>query len=199
MKKSWCRTPYDLLHDARLKDADVLLYAVLLDYSTDFVCTFGVKEIIAVTGGRFSQRTIFTSLTRLEQYGYLTRSSGKAAGSKNVYMLADVIGIKRQRRQPQHAEPEQGQQEIKLRYGQYQRVELTMEQYDTLVHDLGEAKTHAYIKRCDTYMQQHGKAYADCDAVIRAWAAEDDAKRTPDERKAEERKARIAKYLDLVN
>jgi hypothetical protein len=205
----WCRLSYELMHDNNLTDKDILLYSIMLDCcDTELTCTIGQKEVTELSCGRISHNMFYACLNRLEKYGYLERDR---TGRKNVYKLADIIGLKRQTQKPvirqsRHAPeevPAEEQQELKLRYGQFQTVELTMEQFDRLVSDFGETKVLAYIKKCDEYCHEHGKQYPDCDFTIRKWIAEDAHK--PESQKAEKdaererKKERVQKYMELVN
>lgn len=202
----WCRLPYELLADENLSVADAVVYSVLLDCCTDdFTCSQSISEIAELSS--VPKRSICRCLTRLKECGYITRTG--SAGERNSYTLADVIGLKRERKpKPRRAKPApeqaaQGQQEIKLCYGEYQHVEMTMEQFDRLITDFGETKTLEYIKRCDEYCQRTGKHYSDYGLTIRDWISEDASK----PRKGQpvhdiirdQEMEEISKYLDLVD
>lgn len=58
-------------------------------------------------------------------------------------------------------------------YGNYKKVQLTENQYSSLVKEFGQNKTDKYIKKVDEYCQQNGKHYNDYDLTIRKWIAED--------------------------
>lgn len=206
----WCRLAYEVMRDKELTDKDVLLYSVLLDCCSDeLVCTVGKSELISLSGGRISENTLFRSLARLEQCGYIERSG--TVGEKNTYKLADVIGLKRNRKPAQKVPAEQSepeQQELKLKYGNFQTVALTVEQFDKLVTDFGEAKTLEYIRKLDEYAHEHGKQYSDCEFTIRKWIAEDAKKPKPTYRRNgkpvhdiihEQEMEEISKYLELVD
>lgn len=201
----FCRLPFELLADENLTASDAVVYAVLLDACTDTLnCTMTLSTIVELT--RLSNRAVRYCLDRLEQCGYIERNH---TGRETAYCLADIIGLKRQkqkpiirqsRRAPEEVPAPEEQQELKLKYGQFQTVELTMNQFDKLVSDFGETKTLAYIRKCDEYCYEHSKRYSDCDFTIRKWIAEDASK--PEAQKAEKdakRKERVQKYLELVN
>ncbi len=59
------------------------------------------------------------------------------------------------------------------KFGEYQHVKLTEEQYQKLIEDLGEAVTAEYIKRVDEYQQQTGRSYKDYNLTIRNWINKD--------------------------
>lgn len=203
----WFRTAYELMQDSNLTDKDIMLYSIMLDCcDTELTCTISQKDITELSCGRISHNMFYACLNRLEKYGYLERDR---TGRKNVYKLADIIGLKRQKQKPiirqsRHApdvpaEPEQ-QQELKLRYGKYQNVMLSIDEFDSLVTDFGNQKAISYIQKCDEYCQQTGKSYADYAVTIRKWIAEDASK--PEAEKDAERerkKERVQKYLELVN
>lgn len=175
----WCRLPFELLQDINLTAADAIVYSVLLDICTDeLTCNLALATICELAG--LSNRAVRYCLDRLEQHGYIER---ERTGRESSYKLADIIGLKRKpairqsKRPPEvPAEQEQGQQEMKLRYGKYQNVALTVDEFDKLVNDFGQEKTLSYIQRCDNYCQAHGKSYADYDSTIRQWIAEDNKK-----------------------
>ena len=200
----FCRLPFELLADGNLTMSDAVVYAVLLDACTDALsCTMALSTIVELT--RLSNRAVRYCLDRLEQCGYIER---ERTGRESTYRLADIIGLKRQTQKPvirqsrraQEVPAPEEQQELKLKYGQFQTVELTMNQFDRLVSDFGETKTLSYIRKLDEYSHEHGKQYSDCDFTIRKWIAEDAHK--PESQKAEkdaERKERVQKYMELVN
>lgn len=201
----FCRLPFELLTDENLTASDAVVYAVLLDACTDTLnCTMALSAVIELSG--LSDKTVRRCLIRLEQYEYIEIEH---TGRESTYRLADIIGLKRQKQKPiirqsRHApdvpvEPEQ-QQELKLRYGKYQNVMLSIDEFDSLVTDFGNQKAISYIQKCDEYCQQTGKSYADYAVTIRKWIAEDAHK--PESQKAEkdaERKERVQKYMELVN
>ena len=203
----WCRLSYELMQDSNLTDKDILLYSIMLDCcDAELTCTISRKEVTELSCGRIPQKTFYRCIDRLERFGYLEHDK---TGRENVYRLADIIGLKRQkqkpiirqsRRAPEEVPAPEEQQELKLKYGQFQTVELTMNQFDRLVSDFGETKTLAYIRKLDEYSHEHGKQYSDCDFTIRKWIAEDAHK--PETQKAEKdvkRKERVQKYMELVN
>jgi hypothetical protein len=193
----WCRMPYQLMQDDRLTAADALVYATLLDYCTDsFMCSVGKTDLSAATG--LTTRTLFHCLDRLEACGYLERV--KTAGVKNTYKLADIIGLKRQRRTiTQSRRTEEPEQETKQRYGEYQNVLLTVAEFDKLVSDFGTAKANNYVQKCDSYCQSTGKCYADYDATIRRWIDSDVKKSLPEDDVKRQEFSEIDEYLELVN
>lgn len=175
----WCRLPFELMQDTNLTDKDILLYSIMLDLCADnLTCTVTQKEIAELSCGRILRKTFYDCLKRLERYGYIEH---ERTGRESSYKLADIIGLKRkpairQSKRPPEVPAEQGQQEMKLRYGKYQNVALTVDEFDKLVNDFGQEKTLSYIQRCDNYCQAHGKSYADYDSTIRQWIAEDNKK-----------------------
>lgn len=200
----FCRLPFELLTDENLTASDAVVYAVLLDACTDALsCTMALSAVIELSG--LSDKTVRRCLSRLEQYEYIEIEH---TGRESTYKLADIIGLKRQKQKPiirqsRHApdvpaEPEQ--QELKLRYGQFQTVELTMEQFDRLVSDFGETKALAYIKKCDEYSHEHSKQYPDCDFTIRKWIAEDSEKaRAKQQGMSDKEYKKMQDYLSLAN
>lgn len=59
------------------------------------------------------------------------------------------------------------------RYGEYDHVVLTEEQYGKLVDDYGKETAGKYIQRVDEYCQMHGKSYKDYNLTIRNWMNRD--------------------------
>lgn len=226
----WCRLSFELMKDSNLTDKDILLYSIMLDCcDAELTCIISQKEITELSCGRISHNMFYACLNRLEKYGYLERDR---TGRKNVYRLADIIGLKRQKQKPiirqsrcaPEEVPAEEQQELKLRYGEYQNVILSIDEFDSLVTDFGETKALAYIKKCDEYCQQTGKSYADYNITLRKWIAEDGEKARAKQqsmsgkdyakmkeylsvtvgsdeylKKQEERKERVQKYMELVN
>lgn len=62
------------------------------------------------------------------------------------------------------------------KYGEYNHVRLTDEQYSKLVEDLGEIKVKDYIKKVDEYCEQSGKSYKNYSLTIRNWINSDGEK-----------------------
>lgn len=59
------------------------------------------------------------------------------------------------------------------RYGEYDHVVLTEEQYGKLVDDYGKETAGKYIQKVDEYCQMHGKSYKDYNLTIRNWMNRD--------------------------
>lgn len=68
---------------------------------------------------------------------------------------------------------EKTQKEVKHKFGEYQHVRLTDNQFQKLVEDYGESKLKLYIRKVDEYCQQHGKSYKDYNLTIRNWMNKD--------------------------
>ena len=64
------------------------------------------------------------------------------------------------------------------KYGEYNHVLLTDEQYQKLVTDYSAEKITEYIKKIDEYCQQYGKSYKDYNLTIRKWILSDKQKST---------------------
>lgn len=200
----WCRLSFELMKDSNLTDKDILLYSIMLDCcDAELTCIISQKEITELSCGRIMRKTFYDCLNRLEKYGYLERDR---TGRKNAYRLADIIGLKRQKQKPiirqsRHAPeevPAEEQQELKLRYGEYQNVTLSIDEFDSLVTDFGETKALAYIKKCDEYCQQTGKSYADYNITLRKWIAEDSKKEAQKGMSDKEYK-KYQDYMSLAN
>lgn len=194
---SWCRLSYELMRDTRLTSNDILLYSVLLDQCTESLeRVISQDDVTALTGGRISQKTFYRCLEHLERYNYLKH---ERTGRENSYKLADIIGLKRQKRTiTQSRRTEEPEKEA---HGTHQHVLLDADQYSRLVSDFGPDKVSEYVQRCDDYCQRTGKSYADYDAVLRKWIAEDKQKASSvrvDEVKQQEF-AELDEYLSLVN
>lgn len=199
----WCRLAYELLFDKNLTDKDILLYCIMLDFCEDeLVCSVSQQQIFEASCGRISHNMFYECLKHLERYGYIEHNR---TGRKSTYKLADVIGLKRQKAKPAirqtklSPEPEQGQQEIKLLYGDYKNVALTVAQFDKLMQDFGEQKTIEYIRKLDEYAHEHGKQYNDCNFTIRKWIAEDNKRQNAIDDVKRQEFAEIDEYLALVN
>ena len=63
------------------------------------------------------------------------------------------------------------------KYGEYNHVLLTDEQYQKLVTDYSADKITEYIKKIDEYCQQYGKSYKDYNLTIRKWILSDNQKK----------------------
>lgn len=197
----FCRLPFELLADESLTVSDAVVYAVLLDACVnELSCTIALASIVELSG--LSNRTVHYCLDRLEQCEYIEREH---TGRETIYRLADIIGLKRQKAKPAirqtklSPEPEQGQQEIKLLYGDYKNVALTVTQFDKLMQDFGEQKTIEYIRKLDEYAHEHGKQYNDCNFTIRKWIAEDNKRQSAIDDVKRQEFAEIDEYLALVN
>ena len=64
------------------------------------------------------------------------------------------------------------------KYGEYNHVLLTDEQYQKLIADYSAEKITEYIKKIDEYCQQYGKSYKDYNLTIRKWILSDKQKST---------------------
>ena len=60
----------------------------------------------------------------------------------------------------------------KKKYGEYQHVLLTDDQYTRLVNDYGEPGVKAGIEKVDKYCQKSGRTYKDYNLVLRDWGIE---------------------------
>ena len=76
----------------------------------------------------------------------------------------------------------------KQKYGEYNHVKLTEEEFNRLCNDFGESTTLKAIKAVDEYCQQNGKTYKDYNLAIRRWGI----------RAANEEKTKDRKNLDDV-
>lgn len=61
----------------------------------------------------------------------------------------------------------------KHKYGEYNHVLLTDEQYSKLIDDYSETIVKEYIRKVDEYCQQYGKSYHDYNLTIRKWLRKD--------------------------
>ena len=61
------------------------------------------------------------------------------------------------------------QKPTKKKYGEYQHVKLTDDEYDRLCADFGETMTQKAINAVDKYCQETGKTYKDYNLTIRRW------------------------------
>ena len=64
---------------------------------------------------------------------------------------------------------EKKEKPIHHKYGEYNHVLLTDEQYKKLCDDYGEENTKLAIKKVDEYCQQYGKSYKDYNLTLRKW------------------------------
>lgn len=197
----WCRLAYEVMHDKDLTDKDVLLYCIMLDFCEDeLACSVSQKQIFEASYGRISHNMFYECLKRLERCGYIEHDR---TGRKSVYKLADIIGLKRQKSKPtiRQTKFSAEQLEMKLLYGDYKNVALTVEQFDKLVSDFGEQKTLDYIRKLDEYAHEHGKQYSDCDFTIRKWISEDAGKSKKGKLKevTPEREKELDLYAELIN
>lgn len=59
------------------------------------------------------------------------------------------------------------------KFGGFQHVLLTDEEYNKLINDFGQTLIDDYIKKVDEYCQQYGKSYKDYNLTIRKWIVKD--------------------------
>ena len=59
--------------------------------------------------------------------------------------------------------------DIKKKYGQYQNVKLTEQEYDSLVSEYGSSSTNEFITYLDEYIEMKGAKYKSCYLAIRKW------------------------------
>lgn len=62
---------------------------------------------------------------------------------------------------------------VRHKYGEYNHVLLTDEQYSKLINDYSETTVKEYIRKVDEYCQQYGKSYNDYNLTIRKWLRKD--------------------------
>lgn len=81
------------------------------------------------------------------------------------------------------------QKPTRHKYGEYNHVLLTDEQYSKLIADYSEQIVRDYIRRVDEYCQQYGKSYNDYNLTIRNWLRKDgkNAENKRDDRSTEKR------------
>ncbi len=81
------------------------------------------------------------------------------------------------------------QKPTRHKYGEYNHVLLTDEQYTKLIADFSEQIVKDYIRRVDEYCQQYGKSYNDYNLTIRNWLRRDgkNAENKRDDSSAEKR------------
>ena len=81
------------------------------------------------------------------------------------------------------------QKPTRHKYGEYNHVLLTDEQYTKLIADFSEQIVRDYIRRVDEYCQQYGKSYNDYNLTIRNWLRRDgkNAENKRDDSSAEKR------------
>lgn len=68
---------------------------------------------------------------------------------------------------------------VKKKYGNFQHIALTDEQYKKLLSDYGQATIEKYIQAIDDWVQLKGKGYKDYNLAIRKWIAKDDVNSQP--------------------
>lgn len=83
------------------------------------------------------------------------------------------------------------------KFGEYNHVKLTEEQYNKLVAEYGESQTALYIQKVDEYCQQHGKPYKDYNLTIRKWIAKD-TQNKPAPMSAEDYTSGLVKGVDYI-
>lgn len=202
-KNDWCRLPFALLSDNRLNLGDAALYAVLLDKCTDsFTCQCNISDLAIALGVSLS--SIKRSANQLERCGYLMH---QRTGRDNIYILTDVIGLKRKKSASDKSasalekeEVSEGQQELKMHYGKHQHVCLTADECYDLAQDFGDNVLQEYIQRMDMYCEDTGKRYSDCAAKLRIWITQDMSKNSKKNihLSASER-AEVEEYMSVVN
>ena len=69
--------------------------------------------------------------------------------------------------------PTPKKENIKTKYGNYENVLLSADEYSQLVSDYGESNIREYIRRVDEYVQSSGKRYSDYAVTIRRWLEKD--------------------------
>lgn len=75
--------------------------------------------------------------------------------------------------EPDGSAAEQKSKPVRHKYGEYNHVLLTDEQYSKLIDDYSETTVKEYIRKVDEYCQQYGKSYNDYNLTIRNWIRRD--------------------------
>lgn len=86
------------------------------------------------------------------------------------------------------------QKPTRHKYGEYNHVLLTDEQYSKLIGDYSEAVVKEYIKKVDEYCQQYGRSYNDYNLTIRNWLRKD-GKNAEDKRSDSDTSERYGNYI----
>lgn len=86
------------------------------------------------------------------------------------------------------------QKPTRHKYGEYNHVLLTDEQYSNLIGDYSETVVKKYIKKVDEYCQQYGKSYNDYNLTIRNWLRKD-GKNAEDKRSDTGTSERYGNYI----
>ncbi|MFT3952101.1 MAG: phage replisome organizer N-terminal domain-containing protein [Oscillospiraceae bacterium] len=96
--------------------------------------------------------------------------------SKAYVSTLDKNRVDKIREEKESADEKKPRKPAFLKFGEYQHVKLTQEQYEKLCSDFGQASADDYIKRVDEYCQGNGKHYNDYNLTVRNWIRKDGEK-----------------------
>ena len=184
---SWVRDARSTKTDRRLTRATRDVYNELHD-----MCT-ATNNIIRISNKKLAERavccekTVFTALEKLEEYGYIDKFSKKWKTETNTFEVFKILPDKKRRRSAKAAEQFENNLEIQMpetleilratpekvrkprkkkpeqpnkkRYGNYSLVALTDEEYNNLVSDFGQVTVQKYIQIADDYSKKYNKKY----------------------------------------
>lgn len=156
-----------------------------LDYS-DFEAMTGYPATMFQTAIPF---LLHRKIDWLEVVDYKEFTNALRADSEQTPSLTSGIRKNKKEKNENKKEKEKvegvsldSKKEVKHKYGEYQKVLLTDEEYKKLVVDYRSSGLKALIKLLDEGIQQHGYKYKDHNLTLRKWAISNKIKKlTPEE------------------
>ena len=189
---SWVRSATCLKSDRKLTPTARDVYDVLLDMCTE------ANDIIRISLNQLKNKvfccrnSVYNALKRLYECGYIDKKPKAWRTEINTFRVFKILPDKKRNSSAKAAEqfeyiPEiqakpkkakksrkkKPEQPDKKRYGKYNRVKLTDEEYNSLMHDFGKAMVEIYIQKADTYCLNHHTSYDNNAEIIRKWIEAD--------------------------
>lgn len=214
---SWRRMPNIIITDKRLTPTARTIYTVLLDLCTkaNNIIRKSTSEFARIVG--CCKRSVVNSLKCLAQAGYIQKAEKAYKTEINSLIIKVILPPKKNDKsvpaeqsinmQSEQPKVRQSNKKEKKKYGEYGRVKLTDEEFNSLVNDFGQKVVDKYIQIADDYSKEHNRWYGNNAETIRKWIEED--RNQPNHRhnygKNKKRKnntlteEKLAGYMQLVN
>ncbi|MDE5754779.1 MAG: hypothetical protein K2H89_09615 [Oscillospiraceae bacterium] len=215
--ESWVRSATTLYADKRLTPTAQRIYDVLQD-----MCTKANNIIRISLNGLKSKafccrKSVTNALDRLEKYGYIDKLPKAWETETNTFRVFKILPDKKRSKSKSDEQPDvmpeiqskprkpRAEKPEKKKYGEYGRVRLTDEEYNSLLNDFGQKITIRYIQRADDYSQEHKRYYNNNAETIRKWIETDRDNPNRNYRGKDKNKDNVitdeemAGYLRLVN
>lgn len=146
---------------------------------TQIIKELEAKGLVTIQIEREGKLIIKRTLRVVNKLNRVVRKLNK--GSENIKQ--GYLGNDEESNTPLNNSLDNARKEKKLTFGEFQKVKLTEDEYQSLIKDYGEVITKEYIQRLDEYMASTGKKYSSHKATMLSWMRKSDVKKGEDNKK----------------